>query len=173
MDIHVISMPSTSFDWYQLIYSIISGGIAVGVFWFISYMITEHREEYHYKNLLVLIAYELYSNFIKLTELAPKHPESTLNITTEIWDSSKMEIVKRLPQELVIHIQGIYGVLNKMQNANYEVFKIHEKQAGNDTVMNMICYSIIKLTEIIGLKGIVKGMYDKVTEYGKSIGKRF
>ncbi|MCL6590256.1 MAG: hypothetical protein K6U80_09915 [Firmicutes bacterium] len=149
-----------SFNKWELLYSIISGVIAVGGFWFIQYVIDLRRQNKHYRNLLSLIISELRLNFIWLTDIGVKNPNKPMEIKAEIWDMVKIEASKRLPIKLVVELENTYILLKFI---NGKTFKEHDQvqKTNKKDVIDLIESCMFGLLELSKVDKTNKELFAK------------
>lgn len=119
---------SKSFDWYQLIYPIISGVIVTAIIGLFSFF----RNRRRHQNILICIAAEMFINFSTL-KVNNNNQESDyiLVLSFNNWDNGKLEIAHLLPEKLVGAIELCYITLRPMNGVSAKFIKQGMKDQGS------------------------------------------
>jgi hypothetical protein len=148
MSVNILSMPTVSFDWFQVAYPIISGIVVTIIIGLISYFRNHHR----YRNLLICIMIEMNINYQILTSTIE---DGSVNLVFDSWDNTKIEIIHRLPEKLVGSIEICYSMIKPLNGYILKDLKLYCQEQNID-----LNYAITmlkgNLLEIIGLAKIRK-----------------
>jgi hypothetical protein len=115
-DLHLIlqKVINSSFDGWQLFYSVVSGGVAVGAFWWLDLkrinaerLYKDKQERQYYENLIIFILAELRYSFDMITNPSciTSSPNLPLILKFTNWDENKPQLAHYLSPDLTSNLE--------------------------------------------------------------------
>jgi hypothetical protein len=102
-------MPLTVWQIIITTAKILSNGLITAIIVFgIATFFNWRKELKRYRNLLALVALELYYNYYAFSNYEQLFPNIPMKIRTMDWEKVKVEIVSKLPSELVPDLAALY-----------------------------------------------------------------
>jgi hypothetical protein len=119
--VHVLSMPSL--NWISKLIEILASGFATSIIVLaITLLVDFFKEDRYYKNLLALLVKDLQLRFALITQKGAKYPNEPMLLKTDTWETVKLEVSKKLPVNLVVKLQEVYGLLSENDGRTYNEF---------------------------------------------------